>query len=57
MSGGIYVLFADSTQQSWNQPKTIKKSTKEKELTDLKTKTSDNHLATLKECNETTQDA
>lgn len=50
MSGGVYVLFADSTQQSWNQPKTITKSTREKDMTDINDtkKTSDNHLVAWK---------
>lgn len=35
-SGVIYVLFADSTLQSWNQPKVSGRVTGEKEMSILK---------------------
>ncbi|XP_055299849.1 sialin isoform X2 [Sitodiplosis mosellana] len=48
--GAVYVLFADSTLQSWNQPETTSKSNKDKEMKVIKS-TTQNDLDPVRDCN------
>lgn len=49
--GTIYVMFADSTLQSWNQPKTKIDSTKDKEMHIIRNE-APTYLVPLKESDE-----
>lgn len=49
--GTIYVVFADSTLQSWNQPKTTIDSTKDKEMQVIRNE-APTYLVPLKESDE-----